>query len=317
MKSKVIWASALALIILSCHKEIEVPLGFLGQQPVINSLFTTNKPFKVTIGLSKMPSDTASYIVTNATVQIMGNNGTSATLAYTGNGIYTHNALLPQQGVEYLLKVNIPGIGEATAKSSIPPSSLKVTAIESKSGFITKPVEGTGGKPRQPVQDIILHFGQTPAVDEFFGIDAKRYGTTYRYINDNPVELVEDMKNIVSGYLGSHDPVILSEGLDRYYVSEMLMFKDNSLTVEQASVRFYMWKETPSKYWLRFYQFSHEAFRYLKSWFIHSYTKSYDFWEVYEPHPLFSNIENGYGIFAGYSMQVYEVYPDSITTYQP
>jgi hypothetical protein len=317
MKSKVIWAFALALIILSCHKEIEVPLGFLDQQPVINCLFTTNKPFKVTVGLSKMPLDTSSYIVTNATVQILGNDGTSATLAHTGNGIYIRNTLLPQPGVEYLLKVIIPGIGEAAAKSSIPRKSTKVTAIESKSGFITRPVEGTGEKPREPVQDIILHFGQTPAFDEFFGIDAKRYGTSYRYKNDDPVELVEDIKTIVPGYLGSDDPIILSEGLERYYVSEMLMFKDNSFTVEQASVRFYMWKETPSKYWLRFYQFSPEAFRYLKSWFIHNYTKSYDFWEVYEPHPLFSNIENGYGIFAGYSMQVYEVYPDSITTYQP
>ncbi|MFW6259638.1 MAG: DUF4249 domain-containing protein [Tangfeifania sp.] len=312
---KLILLILLVFIFFSCRKEIEIDLDELPQKPVINCLFTTGKPFQVHVSLSKSPTDTASYHINDALVKLYGNDGTDEQLPSSGNGYYSKSSVTPTAGVQYTLKVNIPGMEETSATGSIPPNTTKITEIESKSGFKTEPVMGTGDEARMPVQNLKVKILHDPQESDFMGLSVVQYALTHHRVNDS-IFIVEDKNKYYYGYLNSDDPAILSEGLGNFYIYQMLLFRDINFTDQPATVRFNVEKEKPSKFWLRFFHFSPEAFQYVKSWFIHDYTQDYDFWEIYEPQPLYSNIENGYGIFAGYSMQLYEVYPDSTLTFE-
>jgi hypothetical protein len=306
---------SLLVVATSCRKEIEIDLPEMEKKPVINCIFTSEKPFRIHVSLSKNPTDTASYNLNNAQVMLYGDDGTEEYLPFAGNGYYSKSTVIPVAGVVYILKVNVPGMDEVNATGSISPNTTKITEIESKSGFKTEPVMGTGEEARIPVQNIQIKFLHNPGKNDFMGLSVVQYAISYHHINDS-VKVVENKNRYDPGYLDSDDPAILSEGLGNYYVYEMLLFRDINFTEQPASIRFNVEKRTPSKFWLRFFHFSPEAFQYVKSWFIHEYTQNYDFWEIYEPQPLYSNIENGYGIFAGYSMQLYEVYPDSTLTFE-
>lgn len=312
---KLILLILLVFIFFSCRKKIEIDLDELPQKPVINCLFTPGKPFRVHVSLSKNPTDTASYHINNALVKLYGNDDTDEQLPLSGNGYYSKSSVIPLAGIVYTLKVDIPDMDEASATGSIPLNTVEVTQIKSKSGFKTEPVMGTGEEARIPVQNMQVKFLHDPQKADYMGLSVVQYATTHHWFNDS-FAIVEDRKKFNPGYLDSDDPAILSEGLGNFYIYEMLLFRDINLTKQPASVKFNIEKESSSKFWIRFFHFSPKAFQYIKSWFIHDYTQDYDFWEVYEPQPLYSNIENGYGIFAGYSMQLYEVYPDSTLTFE-
>ena len=302
-------------IFSSCQKEIEVELEELIAKPVINCLFTSGKPFRVHISLSKNPTDTSSHTINEALVVVYGNDGTEEQLSSSGNGYYSKSTVIPVAGVVYTLRVIVPGMDETSATGFVPLSAVKITNVESKAGYKTEPVMGTGEEARIPVQNLKVQFVHDPQKLDYMGLSVAQYATTRHWSNDS-FAIVEDKTKFNLGYLDSDDPAVLSEGLGTFYVHEMLLFRDINFTGQSAAVQFNVEKESSSKFWLRFFHFSPEAFQYVKSWFIHEYTQDYDFWEVYEPQPLYSNIENGYGIFAGYSMQLYEVYPDSTVTFE-
>lgn len=305
-----------ALVVLSsCRKEIEIDFPEMEIKPVVNCLFSPNNHFNINISLSKNSIDTFTYNVENAEVTISGNDGTFFELQHHGGGNYLSDQAFPQAGIVYTLKVNIPDMEKVSATGSIPLNSSVVTEIESKAGHKTEAVMGTGEKARIPVQNLKVKILHNPQESDFMGLSIVRYALTYHRVNDS-IFVVENKSKFYYGYLNSDDPAILSEGLGNFYTYQMLLFRDINFTEQPATVRFNVEKEKPSKFWLRFFNFSPEAFQYVKSWFIHEYTQDYDFWEVYEPQPLYSNIENGYGIFAGYSMQLYEVYPDSTLTFE-
>lgn len=112
-------------------------MGELPHGPVINCLFTPDKPFRVHVSLSKNPSDTTSYNLNNARVMLFGDDGTEEYLPFAGNGYYSKSTVIPVEGVAYTLKVNVPGMDEASATGSISPNTIRITGIESKSGFET------------------------------------------------------------------------------------------------------------------------------------------------------------------------------------
>lgn len=281
------------------------------RKPVINCLFSSEYPLMTHVGLAKSPTDTSTYLIENANISVFGNDGTHTVLPYIGEGYYSANSFLPQKGVIYSMEVDIPGFKRITASSSIPVSESAILSIQSKSGFKTEPVTGTGEDPTIPVQNLEIRVKDDIKVEDFYGISIVQTSV----VNRNGTIVERPGKYSPGYYWGSDDPIIVGEGLE-YYNPFLFMFRDIAFSSQTEKVELYVSKDIKSAYWIRFFHFSPESFQYVKSWFIHDYTQDYDFWEVYEPQPLYSNIENGDGIFAGYSMQLYEVYPDSTLTFE-
>lgn len=311
---KLLYIIVILFLLTACQKIIEIDFPKHEVKPVINCLFSPGRPFKVHVSLSKVPTDTATYLVNNARVSINEPDGTTTILKNIGKGYYFNKLLLPKAGVNYTIKVNVPDIGEASATGYVPIDKINLKKIESKSGNKTQTEVGMGEDAIVPVQFITIDFVQNMQIPDFMGITVIKNVTTHSIINDSTF-FTEDKTRFNFGFLESNDPSIKNEGLDSYYEFYILLFRDLLFSQSAASVKFNVEKKTDSKFWLRFFQFSPEAFKYIKSWIIHYYTQDYDFWEVYEPQQLYSNIENGYGIFAGYSEQIFVTHPDSTITF--
>lgn len=309
----IILISSLGMLV-ACQKIIEIDLPKHEIKPVINCLFSPNRPFKVHVSLSKGPTDTITYSVDNARVEIIDKNGSVTVLKNVGKGYYSNKLLIPKVGVKYTLKAKIPDFKEISATSYISENKINIKKIESKSGNKTTPVMGSGEEAIVPVQYINIDFLHDMQVADFMGVTIIKNSITHYRINDSTF-ITENETRFNFGFLESEDLSIKTEGLDSYYEFYILLFRDLLFNESAASVKFNFEKQTDSKFLLRFFHFSPEAFSFLKSRIVHYYTQDYDFWEVYEPQPQYSNIENGYGIFAGYSEQIIEMYPDSTITF--
>ncbi|MCA1759636.1 MAG: DUF4249 domain-containing protein, partial [Bacteroidales bacterium] len=168
----------LIFVFFSCRKEIEIELDELSPKPVINCLFTPEKPFRIHVSLSKNPTDTASYNLNNAQIMLYGDDGTQEHLPLAGNGYYSKSSVIPVAGVVYTLKVNIPDMDEVSAIGSIYLNTIQVTEIESKSGFKTEPVMGTGEEARLPVQNLQVKFVHDLQKEDYMGLSVVQYATT-------------------------------------------------------------------------------------------------------------------------------------------
>lgn len=303
---------------LSCTKNLEIDIEEMEVKPVINCMFEPEKPMVVNISLSKSPTDSINYIVTNAEVFVYNDVNEKSELPHLGKGKYSLQTFKPRAGIIYHLQVEIPGYEIVFASSSIPNGNTKVVSIESKSGYNNAPVHGTGDTPQIPVENIKLSVFDDKAIDDFLGISVIQKQVNYFYKPDGELEITEvPDKYILSWYFGSTDIKVISEGIPDDIEKSIQLFRDVAFGGQNEEVTFFVKKEIKSAYWIRFFKFSPEAFSYTKSWILHDYTKDYDFWEIYEPLPLYSNITNGHGIFAGYNSQLYNVFPDSVITINP
>ncbi|PIF05710.1 MAG: hypothetical protein CSA36_05410 [Draconibacterium sp.] len=305
----------LACFFSSCEKTVTIDAPEAEIKPVINCLFEDEKPFKVNVSMTKAPSDSGFVVVEHAQVEISGDDGTSVSLGYAGNGCYSDSSMLPQKGVTYTLSVKITGFDEITATNKIPEQVVSVNEVTSLTGSKTVSAMGLGENPNIPVQVVTVKFEQDVNYRDYLGVSANIFAVIHHYVNDS-IFVTEDTLKLVSGFLESNDPAILNEGLDKYDEYNLLLFKDDVFVQKNSTIQFNVEKLIQSKYWIRIMQLSPEAYTYIKSWVIHRATQEYDFWEAYEPQPLYSNIKNGYGIFAGYSMQNFEVFPDSTVVFK-
>ncbi len=303
------------VLFASCTKIIEIELPETDIKPVVNCLFSDTIPFVVKLSFPKEQADTNNYYIENATVSITQQGTSPVVLPHIGKGIYRNESLVPERGIEYNLTVDIPGHIFISAKNRIPVTSTSVISIKTESGYRTEPVTGTGEEARIPVHNISTNIFEDKTVNDYMAV-AVVYNYMGRSYTDYQDGVFEEISEYRLGYLNSNDPAIKNEGLESFDAHEILFFKDNLFTSYYETIRFNFEKEEEINFWVRFFQFSPEAFQYLKSWIIHDYTKEHDFWEVYEPQPLYSNIENGYGIFAGYSSQLFKIYPDSTITFE-
>lgn len=297
----------------SCKKEIEIDIPDIDNKPVVNCLFSAGEPFVVELSFPKKQTDTINHYINDAIVSISQKGLQKKVLPHIGKGKYKTDILVPEPGIEYYLEVKVPGFNTVIAKNHIPVTQTTLLSIITESGYRIEPVTGSGEDARIPVHNINANIFEDITIRDYMGI-----AVVYNYIELNFTDFYsgkyEETSKYRLGYLNSNDPAIKNEGLESFDNHEILLFKDDLFNSQHETVRFNFEKGNELKFWVRFFQFSPEAFQYLKSWIIHNYTKDYDFWEVYEPLPLCSNIENGYGIFAGYSSEQYQVFPDSIIT---
>lgn len=298
----------LTAVCISCTKKIEVDFPELEIKPVVNCLFVPGKPFVVQLGLTQKTDDTLKTIVANANVIITDNKGVAYPLKHSGKGQYTASELLAEKGVNYSISVKIPGYNEVTATGSIPDSKTRVTRIKSQSGTRPAPVYGTGDTGMINVEDIDISFFNEMGIEDLMGITILSKVTFY--ISDDNGSRREELENEIKPCkIFSNELAIQKEGLANFENKTIELFRDEFMDSEHPTLKVAFEKNLKTMYWIRFFRFSPDAFKYTKSWIAHEYTRTYDFWEVFEPEPLYSNIKNGYGIFAGYDWMNYQVIP--------
>ncbi len=316
----------IALGISACETVVEVDIPIENPKIVVNAFIQPSSA--VSVYLSKSKS-----VLSNA--RLSGVSGATITLLENGQSV----AVLEEIKIEDTYDPYGPRYDEQQTLyiSDFQPSIANEYTIQiDKAGF--DPVEATTFiGPPVPIQDIQydttvneysyydgdslitekqinlsevrLSIADPGGESNYYEIMVEQYTTQY-IIEYNPEDesyiITDTITYLAPVYLTSDDPVVnegdFFSGDDRYYGSSLL-FPDEIFNGKTYTVRFnvesYSYSQEPVKeYIISLRSLSEAQYFYLRSTDLQNETEGNPF---AEPVPVYNNIENGYGIFAGFS----------------
>lgn len=285
-------------IYFSCEKEVPIDLSLKEKRIVINSFFNNEEFMHVNLS-SNQPStdkDTAIFL-DNAIVLLYENDLFLDTLKLRNKGNYFSDKIIPEKAVPYKLVVEVPGIQTATTDFSMIPVAVNDFSLDTSSFD-----EIFSGNEYRKVK---LRFKDIENVPNYYLISMNWLATSYVY--DTEGNVIDSIQTKVAYGWGS-------EGINIPYISQMV-FSDELMEGDTIEKNLYFYKDMYGaglqKYdhlmaYFKLCTISEEYYLYAKS-----YTEQYNSidWAVFvEPVTVFSNIKNGYGIFAGYGQCIDSVF---------
>ena len=288
---------SLILIISSCQKQIEIEYPELEPKLVISSLFTPDSLFKVRITNISGMNDISEIIVTDATCEIWSNSQLLETLQHNRNGFYVSELLKPEIEKNYTIKVSHPNFETATATSYVPQKTTFVITdttnfVEIDFLYETCFFEAT------------IQFIETKSQNNFYEIIVK----DIKFLNNEKKEL--DFEQYVTRYK-SQNIAIMNEGILEYEPNA-LVFSNEKITEQTYNLSFsyelgvlYYWTHHIHKHnaVIYFLSVSEDYYQYKKRLIKHKENQYSNIWDgAGDPVEMYSNVKNGYGIFAGYQI---------------
>jgi hypothetical protein len=287
---------------LSCVRELEFRIADVPNMLVVNSVMQAYEPIVVNVSSLQSIKDTTFHFIENALVTIKSENRID-TLRYISNGNYGSNLSASPNNV-YHLMVAAEGYPIASASDTIPGIATIISASMQQSHTIDE--EGN------PHTDFTVELSKSESLnlyEVFFVVQSKdrdemNYQVCYYSID---VEL---------------DPVILSSSYGNTY-----FFQNDDLTNGESKLRFKMVSAHNcgghySQYIIPtdgvvvaavLRSVSSSYYRYRRSWERHSLFLNDDIETedmlllpfIGEPQEMYSNIENGLGVFVSYSQDYF------------
>jgi len=251
-------------------------------------LFTPEEPFVVHVSKTASQFDTMLVNVSNALVEIYQGENLIAELPSNGFGYYSDSILYPEIGKSYTLKVNVPDYDEVSATDSVPSTFSEFTY----KGFKENAWFDEGGRAYNALTFEI----EDQASSNFFEVMYRaNYSKQYSW------------QDTISYYFRiSHfslfDPVV-EEGRSISIFTDQ-RFNGTNYTIQMMEGNG-IWSADSLHLNVQVLQGSQTFYTYRTSFYKHYHAQYSDFFNPTEPIIMYSNINNGYGIFAGYRSKFY------------
>jgi hypothetical protein len=282
----------IALLVLgACRKLVQSDFPDFKQVPTVNSFLKADSLIKVHISLASKLDSNELKGLDNAQVQLYVDDVFKELLTSTGNGVFTSTTIV-EPLKKYECRVDIPGYESVCCIFSIPkPSHLRDIIHISVAG---KDQEG------MTYPAVKFTFSNIPAEKQYYEARIRliKYGS----------EQIPDMYNIV-------DPVLLNEGLPlSVFSNELITDTAYTMTINyitgSASGTNGIWHTTLYPFILEIRSVSYDYYRFARQKYLYDTGRFPEFGlSSNQAFQLYSNVKNGYGIFAGYSA----VISDTIT----
>lgn len=232
------------LLLLACETTVEVDIPRYPAQLTVNSLFYPDSVWRIELTENRYILDTARFAaVPDADVRILQNGQVVAELDYQGdsdffrNGIYTSTNDRPQVGAAYTLAVSHPALGDLTANSYVPvPQTPILSAVldtlDVRQGSSSQESDEVSYaltiRLDDPPEENFYSLSVIFYYDVFLGVDADQDG--------NFLELgIEEEEG--RGDIQSDNPVV--DNVFDSYRSELL-FKDISFNGQEYELKTYL-----------------------------------------------------------------------------
>lgn len=261
-------------VAVSCTKEISIDLDKHESKLVVNSFFSNHKSIAVNVSksISIFSIDTLAY-VSHAKVELYNNNVLIGELLHTQKGNYELATEL-EVGIEYTIEVNALNLNTAKSHDVIPDqvSMLGFDTISLDSRYLY----------------CELAFHDNPAIENYYLLDIET--KTPYVLKDslltNQVDLVACDLIVENGKIGDIRKLIYFS--DEYFQSEA---NDLSFLLDKKYLSNVL-NDSLNVIYINLKSISKAYYDYLKTNYV-SQNAQID---------VYTNIENGYGIFAGYSL---------------
>ena len=117
-------------VLLSCEKEVNIPIEYTDPKLVVNGLFNNDSLWEVEISASQYIYDNGlPPLVNDAQVRVRDASGNSVALSSQGEGIYTSSTEKPAVGQVYTLEVSHNNYKNVSATNQLP-NAVSVLQID-------------------------------------------------------------------------------------------------------------------------------------------------------------------------------------------
>jgi hypothetical protein len=284
---KYLWTT-IALLGGGCAEIVEVRIPDERPRLVLNSFFNPDSVWnaKITLSHHVLFNDTLPYIE-NATVIVYDGAAAVDTMNYRGRGYYRSNTGRPKKNTRYSIRATVPGNNAVEANSWCPPV---VPVMYSQ---LRKDLD-QGGKP---IHSFVLTLSDPPG-NNFYEIIA-----TGEYLNRNPAT-GEEFIYRYNATIWSDDLALDSEKTTNNtgIIFSDVLFEGQPFSID-LKVSTHNWELlSGSKLHIALRSVSEDYYRYKITSLLQDYTR--DDPET-QPVRVYNNIEDGLGIFAGYSQSLF------------
>ena len=281
-----------ALTLSNCTKEIEFDAQDIAPRIVVNSLFTNDSIWAAHISRSVGVLETTSYTTINdANVNIFDANANLVTtLTHQGNGLYTSpTGLTPQANQSYTIEASASGYESVNASNSIP-SAVPIYQLDT--------VTSTNSDG-ETILEATITFQDPPNISNYYMLEVYVTGTWINEEEQDTIEIREPLQISCDDINVETVNRFNFGGFENTYL--YLMLKDQNFDGENYSLTFSVINYAELKDMdlfgeIRLVNTSEEYFNYLKSFNMYQRTINNPF---ATPVQVYSNINNGMGIFAG------------------
>jgi len=285
--SKIALAAITFILFDSCRQMVQDEFPDFNLVPVVNSTLEAGKPVSVHVSMAGKLDTFQLTAASNALVLLYVDNTFADTLTYSETGYYTSSVLVDENKV-YKCEVTVPGFDMVSATDSIP-FSIRLMNIEHIS-YGGKNEEGT------IFPTLKLTFSNNEKKLCYYEVDIRfEYG--------------DDIENAMLQTI--IEPVILNEGLpialfsnekinDSIY--ELTLNYTTNVSTSSGDGIFYTGLYPLI---IEFRSVSYNYYRYKKQLYLYEQGRHANgLVNSITVFPLYSNVEDGYGIFAGFSAVV-------------
>ena len=307
MKTKnLIIISCLSLFLLGCEtteKIDDFPLR--PSQLVVNCYFHENAIFEFQVSKSLSVLDNADLkLVNDATVKLFKNNELLETLTeQSEDGWYRAENTRPETGEEYSIEVSSPDFEQVLLSTELAPQKVLISdvSVQVRDSSYYEYETGEGRKEYwgQAEGSFNITFSDPASFENFYALSVFFIDTMY-YDYENPPRISVEKRNVS---ISSDDASIENDG-DNYI---KLLFRDLLFDGQayQLKIDFEDWQARRGKeYFIELTSLQKGGYLYKRSIGDYYQARNDPF---AEPVQIYSNIENGYGIFTGYSKAYYSI----------
>ena len=277
----------------ACERIIEPDLPEHTPRLTLQAFFTTDSTWVAFVGrsagiLESLPSRERS--VAEAVVELLAGDQVIDELKFfQRERVYTWEKGALQEGKSYSLRVSAPGFATIQATDAIP--RPVPTAVVS---YITNTSSRSESRIKGDLS-IKLEIQDPPDETNYYQIRSFSFFRSERY----------------EGSFTTQDPSIIADnGADDPFIEGFFgtepFFKDTLFNGQTHQIELSSNYNAPehTSFFVQILYVSAAYYEYLKSARLHEPTQDNPF---AEPVSVYSNVENGYGIFAGYSSQTFEL----------
>lgn len=273
----------LLIIGISCRTEVNQDFPNFEKKTVLNSIIIADSIIQAHVSLTDtFGGDSAIASLTNAQVLLFKNSICIDTLQYKSNSIYT-SKYTAEIGATYTYKINILGFEQMQAMQLLPKNPRIIS---------TKYIQHAGKDEEGNISAVDVSFAVNPNIPQYFEILLTVWD------GDNPVNI---------GKINSSDSVYLAEGIPINIFSNNIIRSDSIYTMRIEYSTSHIWTQ---KYIVKLRALSKDLYIYKRQEYLYMQGRYPEFsFSAIIPSQLYSNVQGGYGIFAGYSETLTDTIP--------
>jgi len=285
----------LAIILFSCEKIIPFTGDVTQPKIVVNSLFQSDNFWEVHVSSSLSVIDTGSLSnIENASVLILDNqNNLVEVLSHDSLGFYK-GTTIPQAGQQYKIEVSAPGYVSINAEDQLP-ESINISNVDTSSSSI-------GDNERMDISITFtdpINFSNYYRLEIEIGLIYEDDFGTMEYFEFPASMILEDP--VFENYGGG--PVTQGLFVDNSFngeektieiqIDNIIKEFDKADELEIDHIRLYL------------YNITEPTYLFSKSYQVYGNANGNPF---AQPVQVFSNVTNGFGIFAGAQVNTYDIF---------